>query len=301
MEKKDPVVIGGIDISDDPELQRYKKGVEERAAKARRERPKIGDLSAANEAYKPGKDRPMTIAQIAAAQEAAVTAPTEQRALSPQTIEVLKATAHASAQMHAQKETKVEETKPEKIEKPKTQEAKRIEKDIDELDDFELERVMRSIQNDVINNEKERLAAEERASEIDFADGMANGEFTQWVDIIPGRFKVKYRTINSLEHQAIRLWIFDMAQKDPRIDRLASEIYGIATVIAATVQINNTMQPPHFVGEGYNREFNEEIFAQKYKAFRLMPMPLIHAISVHAGWFDLRVRKMFTADFVKNG
>lgn len=296
--KKDPIGVGGIDPSTDPELKKYSDGIKARAEASRKAKAPIGDLLAANEAYKPGKDRPMTIAQIAEAQRVATSQPdaAAPAALSPQTIEVLRATAEASREQ-LKKEPVVETTEKEDKPEPK----KKLEEDIDRLDDFELERLMRSVQNDVINNDKERAAAEARASEIDFADGMANSEFTQWVDIIPGRLKVQFRTINSLEHQAIRLWIFNMAQKDPRIDRLASEIYGIATVVAAVAQINQTKQPAHLIGEGYDREFNETVFQKKYEIFRLMPMPLIHAISVHAGWFDMRVRKMFTADFVKNG
>ena len=323
--KKGPVVVGPkVDLTKDPHLQRVKAGVEARAAQARAARPPIGNLAQADKQSSPGKDGPMTIELITSAQRAVDNG--EKPAgggLKPETVEAIKAVAAASqaardklvpksqqpkppAPVAPKKETRMTDAAPEPEKKPTEKkptedEARKLRTQLDEIDDLDVERIMRGIQNDVINNEKERKAAKERASEIDFANGMANNEFTQDVDIIPDKLKVTFRTITPLENQGIRLWLIQRATEDPRFDKLAGEVYGLALVVASIVKIGGTQYPQHLSGQAPNQEFDVEAFVTKYDRFIKMPAPLIHALATHSQWFDLRVREMFTTDYAKNG
>lgn len=189
-----------------------------------------------------------------------------------------------------------------------TKQQKDVAEAIEVMDDLEIEHLMRGIQNDVINNKREREHVNnpenKRLSEIDFAEGIANGEFTQWVDVIPKRLKVQYRTLSPMELQAIRLWIFDKVTKDPRFDKISGEMFGLGMLVASVVQMGGTKYPDHLKRRGqgtYNAEFNDEVFEAKYAQFICMPQQLIHAIGVHGQWFDMRVREMFTSDYAKNG
>lgn len=326
-QKKGPVVIGNVDTSKDPVVgaaKRYAGGVAERAAKARADKPKIGNLAQADASFKPGRDRPMTIGQITEANRR-IEEGDQKPGLSKATIDGMTAIAKAAEASRAQKAQqpqemrKMEETQPPKpvtaappqpdpTPAQKKEQAK-VAAAIDEMDDFEIERVMRGIQNDVINNTKEREHVNnpenKRLTEIDFASGLATGEFKQIVDVIPGRMKVHYRTITPMENQSIRLWIFDRVTKDPRLDKVSGEMYGLALIVAAVMQVNGSQYPDHLTRTGaggvYNANFNEEAWSQKYDMFLRMPQPMIHSLGVHGQWFDIRVREMFTADHAKNG
>lgn len=327
-QKKGPVVVGGIDVKDDPVVAKYSGGVKERMAKRRAEKEPLGNLAQADAAYKPGRDGAMPIGAILESQKRAGSMPDGENksGLSQQTISGMEAIAKASAAARAQKpaasppaspptqpkETKMSseiEAQPEpRKEQPAPKQQKEVADALEVMDDFEIERIMRGIQNDVINNTKERDhvsdPANKRLSEIDFAQGVAEGEFTQIVDVIPGRLKVHYRTLSPMEMQAIRLWIFDQVTKDPRLDKISGEMYGIGMLVASVVQMGGTKYPDHLKRHGqgtYSAEFDDETFGKKYHMFSRMPQQLIHAVGTHGQWFDLRVRQLFTTDHAKNG
>jgi hypothetical protein len=297
-------------------------------AKRRADKPPIGNLAEADAAYKPARDGKMTIGAVLESQKrVSQMADGEKSGLSPQTISGMQAIAKASAEARAQKpaapqpplapppkkETKMSseieaQSEPRKEQPAPTKQQKDVAEALEVMDDFEIERLMRGIQNDVINNTKERDhvndPANGRLSEIDFAAGVAEGEFTQIVDVIPRRLKVHYRTLSPMEMQAIRLWIFDQVTKDPRLDKISGEMYGLGMLVASVMQIGGTKYPDHLKRHGqgtYSAEFDDDAFGKKYHMFARMPQQLIHAVGTHGQWFDLRVRQMFTTDHAKNG
>lgn len=310
--KKDPKVVG-VDASNDPVLAKYRKGLADRMAKARADRPKVGNLVAAAETYDPKRDGPLTTAQVVQAQQYMPSR--QQGVLSPQSVASMQAVAKATEAARAKRETVTpapQQPQPQSVKSavpPKKEVHVEEEKvNLDNYDDLELEQLMRGIQKDVINNKAEREHVDnpenKRISEIDFAEGVAVGEFKQVVDVVPSRLKVHYRTVTALENQAIRLWIFRRVAEDARLERISGEMFGLGLVVASVMQVNGTSYPNHMKQSGagmYTAEFDEVTFAEKYNMFARMPQPLIHAIGTHGQWFDLRVRKLFTTDFVKNG
>ena len=190
-------------------------------------------------------------------------------------------------------------------EPPKVTE-KEVRNALDEMDTYDYETLLRNIQTDVINNEDERKFFEDpannRLTEIDFIEGLSTGSFSQWVTIVPEKFKVLFRTLAPDEQQSIRLWIYKLTQDDPDKDKLASEIYSLALVVACVVQINGNKLPEHMEpGPNHSRVLNTETFQQKYNQFIRYANPMVHALGVHSQWFDRRVRRMFTKDYAKNG
>jgi len=313
-EKKPVVMVPDVDPTTDPVLGKYKSGIAARSAAARAAKPRLfGNLAEANEAFNPKKDGPMTIAQISEASKAA-SAAGGGGGLSPQTIQGMQALASAGQQARSNKEKKKMEadtqppTSPAPPTPQQTQQTQKVAEAIEAMDDFDFDRMMRGIQEDVINNKREREhvndPANNRCTEIDFSAGIAEGEFRQTVDVVPKRLKVTYRTTTPMENQAIRLWVFDTVAKDPRLDKVSSEMYGLALVVASVVQIGTEAMPDHLVRQGqgtYSANFDQVAFELKYDKFRRMPLPLIHAVGTHSHWFDLRVRQLFTTDYAKNG
>jgi hypothetical protein len=266
----------------------------------------VGNVVRANEEFRPGKDAPMTLAQMTAAQKAvdAGAAPVQDRGLSPETVAGLQAIRAASDQARSNMEP-VQKPQPIAEEKKPAADAA-VKKDVvaavDRLDDLEFERMLRGMQEDVINNTRERDAIKARVEPIDFEKGLASGEFEQWVPIVPERFKVLFRTVSAMENQYIRLWLFNWADSDPRIEKLAAEVYSLALVVAAVKQINGNAMPPHLKGNtAYDFEFDEDAFKKKYHVVSTYPLPLIHSLGVHSAWFDQRVRELFTSEHLKNG
>ncbi len=293
----DPKILPGVKPGQDSVLKTYKNSIATRAAKQREARTKVPDLSVAQEQYKPGKDAPMTIAQMGEAQRN-LEAPVP--GLSPATVAGLKALAEQTKAQKTETRMEAQEApKPESKPSDKTPDdlkRKEVDARLRELDDLEFDRVVRSIANDIINNDKEREAVKLRVKEIDLAEGLASGEFFQDVPIATG-FTVRFRTVSPMENQSIRLLLFAWVDKDARMENISGELYSLMLAVASVVRINTKEYPSHVV----NNAFDEEVFKSKFDQMCRFAMPMIHAIGTHGAWFDQRVRALFTSENLKNG
>jgi hypothetical protein len=302
----------------------YKKGVAERAAAQRAARPPMPNLAQANELYKPGKDAPTTIAaigQAAQSMERGGEAQGQPGALRPETVAGLQALHDAMEKKRNEKPmtdqnpgppmppsptpaapaaaSPTPTTKP--VTTPDAERNKKLGDTLNELDDLEFDRVLRSIQTDAINNEKEREAVKKRVTPIDVIRGIGEGVFRQEVPVIPGTLTVWYRSITALENQTIRLLLFKQIDEDKRRENLAAEIYGLMQTVCSVERINGAALPSHMRGEGYQAQFDEDAFLMKFNQFVRYPVVLLHALGTHGYWFEQRVREAFTVDQVKNG
>lgn len=173
---------------------------------------------------------------------------------------------------------------------------------LDRMDDLEMERLFRGIQNDVINNAVERDAIRKRVEPIDLVEGISKGEFRQWVPIIPNKLEVEYRSLSGFENHNLRLLLYKFIAEDRNKENIAAELFGLMQTCAAVATIKGIRkEPEHMTGtDVMNREFDEAVFRDKYKRFSSQPAPMLHALSTHALWFDERVREAFSTENVKN-
>lgn len=279
--------------------EQYRHDAEKRLAERERTGPPVPDFALAS-SYDPARDGTQTPAQLAEAQrgqqmQLGGEASPPGRPLSAQTIaglEHIKSTADAQRAAAMPPQPKQEEEK-----KPAEEEVKRMLEGVDNLDAGQL---IKKIQTDVINNKEVREAVEALLAPIDLGEGIRNNEFTQRVPIADG-LSVTYRSTTPEETRQLRVLLFDMTIEDPRLEFVSDEIYGLMLIVASTTQINDTKFPSHLDGNSWDSTFNKETFTQKFKRFSRLPDPLIHAVGVHATWFDVRVRKAFRPDAVKNG
>lgn len=297
--KRRPPQIIGVDPAAVPSsVTKYAAGVQERAkaaGRAVRQGLAIPNLAQADSLFDPKKDRPMTMTQMAEGQEVMrqVRDGERQPQLKPETVAGLAAMSQA-AKEKLRMEDKVE-TKDEKPKAPPT--APAVREALDAMDDLDLDAFMQRVRSDIINNEKERLQVESRLTPMAIEDGLATGEYTQVVPIIPEKFTVTFRSVSHSEISNIRKILFKLQAEDPRIAAVAGEQLGLMTTVASIARINGESYPTHADGKG----FDEELFMSKVDKISRYPSPMIHSLSVHSFWFDQRVRKLFTSDALKNG
>jgi hypothetical protein len=281
-------------------VKSYAGGIAARTAARQEERkanPLLPNLAQAAVTYRP-EHGPQTLADMGAAQRAdAATAP-EPGKLSGDTIAGLQAVYAASQAQQAKQSSSPPPVPPAA---PPAGSA-----DDDELDpeDEAFALAMRGAKIDIIQNERERAAVAQRVKEIDLADGLLTGEFTQVVPIVPDKLTVKFRCLTPGENNELRLFLFDQITEDPRKRQLGNELLAFYQTVATVVEINRTLFVKHMVAQAPSGKlvFNKEVFEQKVNAFMAYPMPLIASIGTHSGWFDMRVRELFaTTDRLKNG
>lgn len=282
------------------------------------QRVSIPDLGVAAAQYRPEKDGPMTLGQIAESQEniKSMSNPTSgevpKPTLSAKTLEGLRAVHDATAAQQQAAEARIEGTTapmpmdgtpgispPEKKIKAMSEEEKAK---LAETSDLDFDLMMSRVRSDVINNIEERKAVEARLKPMDLVDGLLTGEFTQVVPIVPGKLEVVFRTITPFENEQIKRRVLEKIMEEEKYSQLHTDRYGFMQVVATVKMLNGREQPTHLkTVQGNEREFLWETFNKKFSLFQNFPAPLVHALSVHSTWFDLRVRELFTSTALKNG
>jgi hypothetical protein len=294
-----------------PVVRSYAAGLAERnalRAEERRNNPVFPNLSQAAVSYKPDHGA-KTLGEIGAEQrnDATPGAAQQDRALRPETVEGLKALQReAAAQMEAKGNELQRELsrKAETLAPPPEGDKDKAASQPDDLVDEQFVDALRGAQEDVIQNDRERKAVAKRVGEIDLAQGLLTGEFTQVVPIIPDKLVVTYRCLTSGENNELRLLLLDELSRDPKRGSLADDLLGFYQVVASVVSLNKNTYARHMEPEGPTgrMKFNREIFIEKVHLFMSFPMPLIASLGTHGAWFDQRVRELFaTTDRLKNG
>lgn len=284
----------------DPVVRKYTEDLAARARSAgAKDKVPIPDLGMAAAQYRPGKDGPMTLSQIAVAQENIGNMSNNTKPqLRPETVQGLSALSAAVAKENAPAAAAPSE--------PQAPPKKFIVSDdnkkaASELSDLDLDLMMARIRNDVINNEEERKFVEKDLVPMDLADGLMTGVFTQKVPVIAGKMEVVFRSLTPFENEEMRRAILDDVLKDERFANMAGERLAMWQTVASVHIFNGNEMPSHLRDVAGGKEFLWEVFRLKVARYENYPSPLIHALTTHAYWFDLRVRRLFSNTALKNG
>lgn len=282
-----------------PAVKSYAAGVAARnlqRQEERRQSPVFPNLAQAEVTHREeGMGRTLEeVGRMQRADAASSDEPPPRAQLSEGTVEGLKA-------MRALQEKKLAEKEPPP--KPATAPVDPADLEEEDPEDALIADAIRGAREDVIQNERERLAVAKRCGEIDLAQGLVTGEFTQVVEIVPEKLSVRYRCLTSGENTELRLYLYDQVAADRRRANLAADLLALYQTVASVVSINKHAYHKHMVpGEHGHLTFQKEIFEQKLHAFMAFPLPLIASLSTHGGWFEQRVRQLFaTTDAIKNG
>lgn len=296
-------------------MKDYTRGLTDRAkGLGQSQKVPIPNLGAAAAEYRPEKDGPMTLSMIAEAQENIRTMDDNDRkpTLSPETIQGLNALHKATAAQQTpptppapptSESSEEAPSKPAETKKSVTKLSDDEAQRLTETSDIDFDLMMQRLRNDVLNNEEERKAVESRVKEMNLTDGLVTGEFKQLVPIMPGKLEVVFRSISPLENEEIRQKLLEQQLEDEKLanSTVLGERYGFMQTVAAVHSINGQEMPKHLGTDKGVRVFKWDTFTKKVQLFMGYPSPLIHSLSTHAYWFDLRVRKLFSSTALKNG
>lgn len=164
--------------------------------------------------------------------------------------------------------------------------------DIFELFDFADQR---NATDRIFDNKKRREEIEARCQPMKFEDLLYKGEVEQKVPIIPGKFEPTYRSVTPEESLFIKRYI---SKENESSDQYLFEKYNLCLLTCSLVAINDKPLPDH---RGTNGDVDEKLFEAKFKMMSKKSGYIVSDLGVNYVWFDVRVRKLITADGLKNG
>jgi hypothetical protein len=284
-------------------VKSYSTGVQARARESQQEKranpvfPNLGEAAMTPRT----SDEPLrTLQQLGEQQRADAQSPDPAaRALSDETVKGLTAIRQEQekkAAEQARQEAAAAEALPKATEED--------EYDPEGPDDIALMRAMKAARADVARNERERLAVAARVPEIDLAEGLVTGEFTQLVPVVPGKLTVKYRCLSTGEFDQLRLFLINKVQADKRLNDISASLLSFYQTVASIGRINETVYAAHMAPDssGFGLDFQAELFEAKVRKFAAFPSVLMATLNIHGVWFERRVQELFvTAEALKNG
>lgn len=183
-----------------------------------------------------------------------------------------------------------EETKKE-AEKPAEEEEK-PESIFDMLnqDEFRANEIER-----ILNNKERRIAIESRCKPMSFEDLLYKNEVSQRVPIKPGIFEPTFRSFTPEESLFVKKFI---AAEQAISDQYIMEKYNICLLTCSLLAINGNALPDHRKDDGSP---DKELFEKKLKYVMKMSGYVTADLNINYVWFDIRVRKLISADGLKNG
>jgi hypothetical protein len=147
----------------------------------------------------------------------------------------------------------------------------------------------------LLNNKKRREEIESRCAPMKFEDLLFKNEVHQKVPIIPERFEPTFRSITPEESLFVKRYI---AKEQSISDQYLLEKYNICLLACALLAINDSMLPDH---RDLNGSPDEKLFEAKLKGIFKKSGYIVADLGINYTWFDIRVRKLITADGLKNG
>lgn len=166
------------------------------------------------------------------------------------------------------------------------------------MDDFDFNEFREVMLKDLLNNDEQRQIVEERLKPLELTELIINGRVSQVIPVRPGEYEPELQSMTGEEELALKRLLMEERKNLAAPDRYLLDKYQLMTVALGIRSINKHVFPEHLDANG---QFNDEKFWQKFNKVLRLPFHLLASIGVHYYWFDVRVRKLFVAERIKNG
>ncbi len=176
---------------------------------------------------------------------------------------------------------------------------KETRKKLEEMDEFSLAQIHEMMVEDIFRNDDQRKIIEERLDPIDIGEIISRGYATQRIKVRPGVFEPTFRTVSASEDLAIKRMLVMEGRSFDAGNQYLLDKYVYMGLACALHEMNGT--PLEFTHLDASGHFDEDKFKKKFDFVMRYPLPLLASLGVQFFWFDIRVRKLFTAERLGNG
>jgi len=178
------------------------------------------------------------------------------------------------------------------------EERKRVQEAIEKMDSFDYDALQRQIEEDMLNNPRQREIIEERLKELDIDELITKNKVTQEVVIHPGKLRFEFESMTGEEDLVLKQLIMKESKSIEVTGQYLLDKFAFMSIAVGLKSINGNPLPRHTNDKG---EFDEEKFWVKFEWVTRKPLHLLACIGCNHSWFETRVRRMFVAEKLGNG
>ena len=169
---------------------------------------------------------------------------------------------------------------------------------LEKLDDLDFNSLRESMMRDLLNNDEQRKIIEARVEPLSITQLVMYGRVVQRVPIVPGQFEPEFQSMTGTEDLAIKRLIMTESKSIQVTDRYLLDKYSLMGVALGLRSINSSLMPDHCSQDG---SFDDDKFWVKFNHVTRFPFHMLASLGVNYYWFDVRVRRLFVAEAIKNG
>lgn len=174
----------------------------------------------------------------------------------------------------------------------------RVKKMVQDMDDFDFERLRREMLSDVLKNPGQQQIVEKRCAPLDIGDLIMNNSIRQRVPILPGKFEPTFESMQGHVELQLKQLLIKENKSIAVTEAYLMDKYAVMCTTAGVAAINGNPCPPMYDQKG---DFNEDLFWEKFRWMLKRNIHMLASLGVHYSWFEARVRKLFVVDEGKGG
>ncbi len=178
------------------------------------------------------------------------------------------------------------------------QRAEVLKRAIDQMDAFEFNQWRQLTMRQILHSEEEREAIEKRCRPLTIDEIIATGRIQQRIPIIPGKYEVTLQSFDGQIELALKRLVMAESRSVDVGEQYTLDKYSFMTLAAGLHKINDKVYPDIFDASGV---FSDELFFSKFNQVMKLPLHMLASIGVNQMWFEMRVRKLYSATAVGNG
>ena len=171
-----------------------------------------------------------------------------------------------------------------------------IEQAREDMDDFDFNAFHDFLMKDILNNREQKEIVEARLKPMDVAEAIEKGYAVQTVPIVPGKWEPTFQSLSVDEDLAIKRLLTEEIKIVGDANIYVRSKHSVMVTTAALRAINKRELPDHRDASG---KFNKDLFWKKFEHVARFPFHMLCSASVHAMYFEIRVRTLWKA--IKNG
>lgn len=187
---------------------------------------------------------------------------------------------------------------PERPQQTEDEKQKALRSAIDQMDAFEFNTWRQLTMRQILHSEEEREAIEKRLKPLDIAELIQNNTIRQRIPIVPGKYEVTLQSYDGQIELALKRLVMMEARSVDVGESYLLDKHSFMSLAVGLHKINDKVYPDVVDAEGV---FSDELFLKKFNMVMKLPLHMLASIGVNLMWFEMRVRRLYSATAVGNG
>ena len=173
-----------------------------------------------------------------------------------------------------------------------------LKRAIDQMDAFEFNQWRQLTMRQILHSEEERALIEGRLKPLDLGELLKDGVIKQRVPVQPGVYELTLQSYDGQIDLALKRLVMTEARSVDVGEQYLLDKHSFMSLAVGLHKINDKPYPDILDKEGV---FSDELFLKKFNMVMKLPIHMLASIGVNLMWFEMRVRKLYSATAVGNG